>query len=90
MMVILAVIFYLAMNNFKSVAPSAIEVQKHNDARRAGRDVRSEQLQEDNPTTSATADSWNPQPPVRPSLSTVDQKTSQHAGEVKDALSQAN
>jgi cytoskeletal protein RodZ len=90
MLVILAVIFYLAMNNFKTVAPSALEVQKHNNARKAGREVRSEEIQENNPSTSASADSWNPSPPSRPSLSTMDQKTSEHTADVKDALSQAN
>ena len=89
MLVILAVIFYLAMNNFKSTAPTAIDIQRHNATRKAGQDA---QLQEEaNPQpTSASADAWNPAPPSRPSLSTVDKNTSQHSSDVKDALSQSN
>jgi len=75
------VILFIAMNNFKSVAPVAIEVQKHNKAREAGQEITS---------TSASADSWTPAPPSRPNLSTMDQRTSEHSAAVKDALSQAN
>ena len=81
MLMVLAVVFYIAMNNFKSVAPVAIEVQKHNAARKAGQET---------PSASASADSWTPAPPSRPSLSTMDQKTSDHSAAVQDALSQAN
>jgi len=81
MLVVLAVIFYIAMNDFKTVAPEAIEIQKHNKARKAGQEGTS---------TSASADSWTPAPPSRPSLSTMDQRTSDHSAAVKDALSQAD
>jgi hypothetical protein len=89
MFVILAVIFYLAMNNFKATAPSAIEIQRHNAARKTGRDAQLEN-ETKQPSTSASADSWNPTPPARPSLSTVDKNTSQHSSDVQDALSQSN
>ena len=81
MLVVLVVIFYIAMNNFKSVAPAAVEIQKHNKARTAGQEGTS---------TSASADSWTPAPPSRPSLSTMDERTSEHSASVQDALSQAN
>ena len=81
MLVVLAVILFIAMNNFKSVAPAAVEIQKHNKARKAGREVTA---------TSASADSWTPAPPSRPSLSAMDQRTSEHSAAVKDALSQAD
>ncbi len=90
LLVVLAVVFYLAMSNFKSVAPEAMEIQKHNRARKAGQDVRPEDLQPKPQSTSASGDSWNPTPPSRPNLSTMDQKTSEHSADVKDALSQAN
>jgi cytoskeletal protein RodZ len=83
MLVVLAVIFYLAMNNFKSTAPTAIEIKRHNETREAGQDVQPS-------APSASADTWNASPPSRPSLETVDKNTSQHASDVKDALSQSH
>lgn len=80
MLVILAVVFYLAMNNLKTTAPSAIEIKRHNSERKAGQQE----------PASASTDAWNPAPPSRPSLETVDKNTSQHASDVGDALSQAN
>lgn len=90
MFVILAVIFYLAMNNFKSTAPTALEIQRHNAARKAGQEVRPEDADANQPPTSASADAWNPTPPSRPSLDTVDKNTTKHANDVSDALSQSN
>ena len=90
MLLVLAVVFYLAMNNFKSVAPEAMDIKRHNDARTAGRDVRPENGEPKTASTSGNADAWNPAPPSRPNLSTMDQKTTEHTGAVADALSQAN
>lgn len=90
LLVVLAVVFYLAMNNFKSVAPEAMDIKKHNDARKAGQDARSGSGQPTTTSTSSNADAWNPAPPSRPNLSTMDQKTTEHAGAVSDALSQSN
>jgi len=90
MLLVLAVVFYLAMNNFKRVAPVAMEIQKHNKARKAGDEVSPENFEPKSGSTSASADAWTPAPPSRPSLSTMDQRTSQHTDSVKDALSQAN
>jgi hypothetical protein len=90
MLVVLAVIFYLAMNNFKTVAPEAMEIQKHNKSRRAGQEVQPESFEPKPASTSASADSWTPAPPSKPSLSTMDQRTSEHSAAVKDALSQSN
>lgn len=89
MLVILAVVFYLAMNNLKTTAPSAIEIKRHNSARKAGQEVLVEDEAKQEPT-SASADAWNPSPPARPSLDTVDKNTSQHASDVGAALSQTN
>jgi len=86
LLVAMAVLFFIAMNNFKSVAPSALEIKKHNEQRAA-------QGTDPQPTpqsTSASADTWNPTPPARPDLSAMDQKTTQHANDVSDALSQGN
>lgn len=81
MLVVLAVVFYLAMNNFKSTAPSAVQIQRHNEARKVGQDP---------PAEPVPADAWTESPPARPSLSTVDKNTTEHAADVKDALSQTN
>ncbi len=83
LLLVLAVVFYLAMSNFKSVAPEALEIKKHNDARKAG-------LEPKQSSTSASADAWTPTPPSRPSLSTMDQTTSEHTTAVQEAASQAN
>lgn len=91
MLLVLAVIAFIAMNNFKSVAPAALEVQKHNKARKAGEDVRPEDFEpKNNPGTSGSADAWTPAPPSRPSVSTMDQRTAEHTTAVSDALKQAN
>lgn len=80
MLLVLVVVFYLAMNDFKSVAPAAAAIQKHNQARKAGVET---------PSAPASGDSWTPAPPSRPSLSTMDQNTSDHSAAVQGALSQA-
>src|SRR5436190_1652111 len=72
LLMVLAVIFYIAMNNFKTVAPAALEIQKHNKARKAGQDVQPENFEPKSTSTSASGDSWTPSPPSRPSLSTMD------------------
>jgi hypothetical protein len=89
MLIVLAVIFFLAMNNFRRVAPTAIEIQKHNQARKAGQEVKPEEFEPKSGSTSSSADAWTPAPPSRPSLGTMDQRTTQHTDSVKDALSQA-
>jgi len=90
LLVALAVVFFVAMRNFKTVAPSAIEIQKHNKDREARRDVKPEAYGADAASTSQSGDAWNPTPPARPSLETVDQRTNEHSADVQDALSQAN
>ncbi len=89
MLVVLVVIFFLAMNNFKSVAPSAIELQKHNKDRNGRREIQSEYVEPKEASASASGDSWTPAPPSRPNLSTMDQNTSDHSAKVQDALSQS-
>jgi hypothetical protein len=90
LLLVLAVILYIALNNFKSVAPAAIEVQKHNKARKAGEAVEPEKFEPKPESTAGSADAWTPAPPARPSVSTMDQRTSEHTQSVQDALSQAN
>lgn len=90
LLMVLAVIFFLAMNNFKSVAPTAMELQKHNKARNGRREIQSEFVEPNDASTSASADSWNPAPPSKPNLETMDKNTSDHSAKVQDALSQAN
>jgi hypothetical protein len=90
MLVVLAVIFYLVMNNFKSTAPSALQIQRHNAERKARREVNAEQFDANQPPTSASSDAWTPTPPSRPSLDTVDKNTTAHSNDVQNALSQAN
>ena len=90
MLVVLVVIFFIAMNNFKRIAPEAVDIQKHNKARKAGQEVQPENFEPKSGSTSSSADAWTPAPPSRPSLSTMDQRTTEHTTEVKDALSHAD
>lgn len=85
LLVVMAIVFYIAMNNFRSAAPAALDIKKHNEARQAG-----EPPTQPASSTSASADSWNPTPPARPNLGTMDQKTTEHSNDVQDALSQGN
>jgi hypothetical protein len=87
LLVVLAIVAYVAMRNTRSVAPTAMEIQRHNQKRR---EVNAEAVAPDEAPTSASDDSWNPTPPSRPSLETVDKNTTQHSANVQDALKQAN
>src|SRR5262245_52802531 len=94
LLLVMAAIFFIAMNNFKSVAPTAMEIQKHNKARNGRREIQSEYVEPNDAaastSTSASGDSWNPAPPSRPNLETMDKNTSAHSQKVQDALSQSN
>ena len=87
LLVVLAIVAYMAMRNTQSVAPAAMEIQRHNQKRR---EVNAEAIAPDAAPTSTSDDAWNPTPPSRPSLETVDKKTSEHSADVKDALAGAN
>lgn len=87
LLAVLAIVAYVAMRNAKSVAPQALEIQKHNQKRR---EVNAEAIAPDAAPTSASDDAWTPAPPSRPSLETVDKNTTQHSTAVQDALSQSN
>ena len=89
MLVVLVVVFYIAMNNFKSVAPAALQVQKHNKDRNNRRDAQSEYVEPKDTSASASGDSWTPAAPSRPNLSTMDKNTSDHSAAVQGALSQS-
>src|SRR5438093_115543 len=77
LLIVLAVIFFIAMNNFKRVAPTAMEIQEHNQARKAGQEVKPEEFEPKRGSTSSSADAWTPAPPSRPNLKTMDQRTAQ-------------
>ena len=93
LLVVLAVIFYAAMRNLQSVSPAALEIQKHNAERKRQTTAPSPVAPDESASassTSASADTWTPSPPARPNLNQMDQATSQHTNQVKDALSQSN
>ena len=87
LLVVLGIVAYMAMRNTQSVAPTAMEIQRHNQKRR---EVNAEAIAPDAAPTSASSDSWNPAPPARPSLETVDKNTTEHSNNVADALDEAN
>ena len=90
LMVVLAIIFFVAMRYFEAVAPSALDIQRHNVERKKADGVAPEKFEPKQTSTSASADSWTPAPPSRPSMSTVDERTTQHSDDVQNALSQTN
>jgi len=88
-LVVMIVVLLIALRNWSAVAPAALDVKKHNDARARGESVPAA----DEPAAgspSSSSDSWTPTPPSRPNLSSMERKTDQHADAVKDALSHAN
>lgn len=88
-LVVMVVVLMIALKNWSAVAPTALDIKKHDDARRRGE--AAPEGQAPNPaSTSSSADTWTPSPPSRPNLSAMEQRTDQHADAVKDALSQAN
>jgi hypothetical protein len=90
LLVVVAVIALIALKNWKAVAPTALDIQKHNKDRGAGHEVQPESYAPEAAPTSASDDSWTPTPPSRPSLSTMEQRTDAHSAAVQDALKQAN
>jgi len=92
LLVVLALVFYAAMRNLQSVSPAALEIQKHNAARRTEAQTGVQANPPDAPaaSTSSSPDTWNPSPPARPNLSNMDAATTQHTDAVKDSLSQSN
>ena len=79
LLLVLAIVAFLSLNNFKATAPAAMQIQEHNKARSAGQKVES---------PSSSGDAWTATPPSRPSLKAMDQKTTEHSNTVQDALSQ--
>jgi hypothetical protein len=90
LLVVLAIVFFATMRSLNSIAPSALEIKKHNDQRKTGEQAPPEKFEPKSTSTSGSADAWNPSPPSRPSLSTMDERTTNHSNEVQSALSQAN
>ncbi len=90
LLIVLAVIFFVAMNNFKSVAPSAMAVKRHERAKAQGEDPAASAADPTGSSTSASDDTWNGSPPSRPNLDTMDKNTAQHTQAVNDTLQQGN
>ena len=91
-LLVMAVIAFLTLRNWKAVAPEVKELREHNARDAARRDVQPEKFSPDAgaASTSASDDSWNPAPPARPSLGTMEQRTTTQTDATKDALQQAN
>lgn len=90
LLVVLVIIAYVAMRNTTAIAPAAMEIQRHNAARKAGQSAAPESADAKTPSRSSSADTWTEAPPSRPNLSTMDQNTSEHTADVQNALSQPN
>lgn len=88
LLVVLAIVLFAALRNMHAVAPEAMEIQRHNAARKASDGAPADGSKP--ASTSSNADSWTEAPPSRPNLSTMDQKTTEHSNDVQNALSQSN
>lgn len=88
LLVVVAVILWIASRNWTAVAPTALEIQKHN-RKPVAADAADPESFDPAPPPSASSDAWNPTPPARPSLSGMEQRTTQHTSAVDDALRQA-
>jgi hypothetical protein len=88
-LVVMVVVLMIALKNWSAVAPTALEIKKHNDARARGENAP-EDAAPNAASTSSSPDSWNPAPPSRPNLSAMEKSTDQHSDAVKSALSQTN
>ena len=75
--------FFDSLTTFMSSGPVLISVLEGEDAIQTNRRLMGA-------TDPAKADAWTASPPSRPSLSTVDKNTTEHAADVKDALSQTD
>lgn len=90
LLVVVAVIAYVAMRNWKAVAPEALEIQRHNAARAGGHEVSPEAYEPGGSSAPSSGDAWTESPPARPSLGTMEQRTDAHSAAIRDALKQAN
>lgn len=89
LLVVMAVILFIAARNWKSVAPTALEIQKKNRSAPADPADAPEDFNPSAPA-SASGDAWNPAPPARPSLSGMEKRTTAHTDAVQDALKDAH
>ena len=89
LLLVLAIVLFAALRNMRAVAPEAMEIQRHNAARKASDGAPADGSQP-KASTSSSADSWTEAPPSKPNLSTMDQNTTAHSNDVQNALSQSN
>ena len=88
LLVVVATVLYLVARNWRSVAPTAMEIHDRN-ARRTtvGSEYTPETTQA--PSGGKSEDAWTPAPPVNPSLGAMESRTSAHTQSVNEALQQA-
>lgn len=87
LMVVMAIILWLAAKNWKTVAPTALEIQRKNRGPAGGHEVQPETYQP--PAASTNGDAWTETPPARPSLGEMEKRTDAHSAAVQDALKQS-
>ncbi len=91
LLVVVAIVLWLVAKNWTAVAPTAMEINNRNRKPHVGTDVvEPETYEPAAPANAGNPDAWNPSPPARPSLSGMEERTSQHSANVADALDQAN
>jgi len=88
LLVVVAVVLYLVARNWKSVAPTAMEIHDRNQRRAtAGSEYVPEKVEA--PSGGKSEDAWTPSPPVNPSLGAMESRTSAHTQSVNEALQQS-
>ena len=88
LLVVMAVVLFLAAKNWKSVAPTALDIKNRNKNGHADRPP-APPPEEFDPTAATSDDAGAPAPPVRPSLGEMDKRTTDHTDAVQSALDQA-
>jgi len=91
LLVVVAIVLLIAAKNWKAVAPTALEIHKKATGRGPATTATEPESYELESTSSpsSSGDAWNPTPPSRPSLGTMEQRTSAHTSAVNEALKDA-
>lgn len=88
LLVVVAVVLFLVARNWKSVAPTAMEIHERNERRAAaGSEYVPERVEA--PSGGKSEEAWTPAPPVNPSLGAMENRTAAHTQAVDEALKQS-
>ena len=88
LLVVVAVVLFLVARNWKSVAPTAMEIHDRNQ-RKTAPDSEFAPEKVEAPSGGKAGDAWTSAPPVNPNLGAMESRTSAHTDAVNEALQQS-